>query len=108
MHWLYLAAVVLALVSCRKQDVRTLMLHIPDMQNDACEKVVVGRLKGVAGVKPETIRVDRPTRTVTVAYESLFLSRKNIEFAIAEVGFSANGVPADAEARAKLPPECGL
>jgi len=107
-RWLCLIALVLALLSCRKQDVRTVRLHVPDMQNDACEKIVVGRLKSVSGVKAETVRVDRPTRTVTVAYESLVLSRKNIEFAVAEIGFSANGVPADTKARAKLPPECGL
>jgi copper chaperone CopZ len=105
-RWLWIVAAAFIAVSCRRQDVRKVLLEIPDMKNDACVRVVTAKLKGVPGVRSDGTVVDRRTRTVTVAYDSLILSRKNIEFAVAEAGFSANGVPADAKAAAALPPAC--
>lgn len=45
-------------------------------------------------------------RVVLVPYESILMSMKNIEFYIAEAGFSANEVPANKKAQAALPAEC--
>ena len=53
-------------------------------------------------------RVDLAERKLAVTYDSLILSRKNIEFAVADAGFAANQVPANVEAMKKLPPECML
>ena len=39
---------------------------------------------------------------MTVTYESIVASLKNIEFAIADAGFNANDIPANAEAAARL------
>jgi copper chaperone CopZ len=102
--WVVLAGA--AVVSCRRQDVRGLVLQIPEMKNEACVEWITQRLRNVPGVRGDSIQADRAGRSVTVRYDSLILSRKNIEFAVAEAGFAANGVPAKPEAVAALPAAC--
>jgi hypothetical protein len=60
----------------------------------------------VHGVFNADTETDIGERMVRVRYDSIKLSIKNIEFAIAEAGFRANEVPADAKAAAALPAEC--
>jgi len=76
------------------------------MRNKACMTVVQQALSKVNGIDRKTVWIDLSSRTVTVTYDSLKLSLKNIEFAIAEIGFQANEVPAKPEAAKALPPEC--
>ena len=103
------AAAVLALAavaSCRQRDLRTVQLHVPEMKNDACVEVVSRAVGGVQGIEKDTVTVDPATRTVQVTYDSLKLSLKNLEFAVADAGFAANDAPANPKAAAALPPEC--
>jgi copper chaperone CopZ len=88
------------------QDVRTIEIYVPDMKNQSCADIVAKAVAAIQGVQPDKTVMDMEHRTVTVTYESLVLSLKNIEFAIADVGFTANKVPANEEARKKLPPDC--
>lgn len=99
---------VLAVAGCRKQDIRTVTVSVPELQNRACARIVGDALSQQMGVQREKLKFDLSTRTVEVSYDSLLLARKNIEFAIADVGFSANEVPANTNAAAKLPPECRM
>ena len=92
--------------ACRQQDVRTVVIDVPGMQNQACVERVKAGLGRSMGVFHDQTRFDVATRTVTVTYDSLPVSLKNIEFNIAEAGFQANDIPADAAARKALPPEC--
>jgi len=101
-----LFAVAVLCFSCRKRDIRTIKIHVPEMKNTACATLVNKKLSRVPGVKVETVRIDIARRTVTVSYDSIVLSMKNIEFAIAEAGFKANDIPADEKAARNLPPEC--
>jgi len=82
------------------------MIHVPEMKNEACVTHVGKALSRVPGVHRERTELDLKTRTVLVTYESLNLSLKNIEFAIAEAGFAANEIPANKKAIEGLPPEC--
>lgn len=82
------------------------IIHVPQMKNEACVARVVKALGNRPGVMRDAIEVDRQGCTVIVPYNSIELSLKNLEFAVAEAGFQANHVPADADAAAKLPPEC--
>lgn len=95
-----------AAVSCRKHDFRTMAIDVPGMRNARCAQLVQQRLQQVPGVLANKIAIDLENRIVTVTYDSLQLSLKNIEFAIAEAGFDANDVPATPAARDALPPEC--
>ncbi|MBM4149785.1 MAG: heavy-metal-associated domain-containing protein [Lentisphaerae bacterium] len=120
---MFLAVVLLAgsISGCRRIDMRTVTIQVPAMKNSACaDRVIeaIGR-ELYSGpdqdVSRQRIRdmlssgeavVDLTNRTVTVRYDSLRLSLKNLEFAVAEAGFDANNTPASEEAVKALPPEC--
>ena len=106
---------------CRQQDIRTVTVQVPAMKNEACaervSEAVASELVSGAGehanrqivrslVLSGAIVPDLANRTVIVRYDSLRLSLKNVEFAIADAGFEANNTPASAQAAAQLPPEC--
>ncbi len=97
---------VLAVAGCRKQDIRTVTVSVPELHNRACAKVVGDALSRQMGVQREKLTFDLSLRTVEVSYDSLLVAKKNIEFTIADVGFSANEVPGNTNAAAKLPAEC--
>jgi len=108
MKWslLRLCLVVALCASCRKQDLRTFTIHIPDMKNQACSSIIVNALMREQTIRGDDIKVDLAAQTVTVKYDSLQRAQKNLVFAVAKAGFSANGVPTDPEAQKALPPEC--
>jgi len=103
---LFLIVLVLAAVSCRRHDIRTVLIRVPRMKNAVCVEEVRRALARVEGVRDAETAFDLDRRHVIVTYDSLRLSLKNIEFAIAEAGFAANEVPADEKARAALPEAC--
>jgi copper chaperone CopZ len=88
------------------QDIRTVVIQVPQMKEDVCAERVKQALSQQQGVLTEGIQIDLRTRRVTVSYDSLQLSLKNLEFALADAGFIANDVPAKQETRNALPPEC--
>ena len=93
-------------VSCRKQDIRTFTIHVPDMKNQACASIIANALMREQGLRGDDIQVDSAARTVTVKYDSLQRAQKNLVFAVVKAGFAANGVPANADAQKALPAEC--
>jgi copper chaperone CopZ len=97
-------AALMLLTSCRVKDIRTIEISVPDMKNAACAEIVRKAVLSIPNVTSG--EVDLQHRTVVVTYDSIQLSLKNIEFGIADAGFSADMVPANDEARKKLPPEC--
>lgn len=102
-----LTGLALACASCRRTDVRTVVIRVPQMRSQGCVERVTDALKQARyGVKLDTLQVDLTNRTVTVQYDSMQLSIKNIEFLVAGAGFDANEVPRDAAAAEKLPAEC--
>lgn len=100
------AALMLCANSCRQADIRTIKIDVPEMNNSVCAEIIGRAVAGLKGVVPDKTVADLSERTVTVTYDSLKLSLKNVEFAIADAGFQANDVPANAEQRAKLPQSC--
>ena len=85
---------------------RTITIDVPRMKNDSCAEIVFAAVNRTPSVVGDKTRIDMQRRTVTVTYESLNLSLKNVEFAISESGFQANEVPANPQAAEALPPEC--
>jgi len=96
-------------------------VQVPGMKNEACAAIVTEavawEIAGNPGDRPNrqlarslqlsgTIAVNLTNRTVRVRYDSLRMSLKNVEFAIADAGFEANNTPASAAAAAQLPAEC--
>ncbi len=78
------------------------MIDVPGMQNETHAAMVLHAMRTIPGVDTNSVRLDFTKHTVTVRYESLVASLKNIEMAIADAGFSANDVPANPEAAARV------
>jgi copper chaperone CopZ len=96
--------VALGVVACRQVDIRTKTIKVAQMKSESCEKIVVAALAKTDGILAEQITVAQGQ--VTVTYDSMKVGLKNLEFTIAAAGFDAGETPADAKARAALPPEC--
>jgi len=96
------------LCSCRRNDYRTVNIYVPKMKNRACAEVVVNALRRQEGIRSRDIAVDMSSRIVTVRYDSIERSIKNLEYTIADAGFAANEIPATTEAVNALPAECEI
>ncbi len=78
------------------------MIDVPGMSTEEDAAMVMHAMKTIPGVDTNSVRLDFTRHTVTVQYESLVASLKNIEMAIADAGFAANDVPPNADAAARL------
>ena len=72
------------------------------MKAPACSDMIIERLKRIRGVK----HVALEGQNVLVTFNSTVVALKNIEISIAELGFTANEIAADAKATAALPAPC--
>lgn len=94
---------------CYRNTVSEIELNIPAMRTETGAKTVesaIARL-GVGPAEPiRSIRVDVASRKAWVTYDNVRLGRRNIEVVVRHAGFAVNDLPADEEARAKLPAEC--
>jgi len=92
--------------SCRQHDYRTLVIHVPEMRNQACVREISKSLARSPGLTSNSVKFDMANRQITVTYDSLVTADKNLEFLVVKAGFEANGIPADKKAAAALPPDC--
>ena len=104
-------ALLLALgAGCFRNTVSTIELDVPALKSDACAQALRAGLEKL-GIHPEDgavyeVRFDLEARKAWATYNNVRLGRRNIEVAVRNAGFAVNDLPANAEARAKLPPEC--
>lgn len=85
------AALALALAGCRRADVRDFAIDVPQA-TEADVPALVNALAPYGGVEAKTIKFDAAAHRLTLRYDSMQIAKKNIEMAIAEAGFTANGV----------------
>ena len=105
-----LAALLVLGAGCFRNTVSTIELDLPAMNGDACAQAVRAGIEKLgidrdAGAIYE-VRFDLDAHKEWVTYDNVRLGRRNIEVAVRHAGFAVNDLPADEEARAKLPPEC--
>lgn len=84
----------MALCGCRVSDVRPFVIRVPAMASDEDVARIRKALAPLNGVNEEQAVFDVPGRTVKLTYDSMVVAHKNIEIAIAEAGYDANGIPA--------------
>ncbi|NQT93379.1 MAG: hypothetical protein HQ559_11510 [Lentisphaerae bacterium] len=73
----------------------TAVISVPDMGSATDANVVVDAIAYARiGRDDPRVNVSASSRRVMAAYESIFVSLKNIEYAIACAGFDANRIPA--------------
>ena len=85
---------IAAAAGCRVSDVRELTVNVPGMATEADAERVLAALVPLGGIDRGKTVHDVSARTVTVRYDSMVIAHKNIEIAIAEAGYEANGIPA--------------
>lgn len=83
--------VALAVVGCRRTDVRDFTVDVPGL-TAANMPLVMSALAPYAGVERGSVKFDEAAHRLTLRYDSMQLAKKNIEMAIAQAGFVANGV----------------
>lgn len=84
----------LLVTGCRVSDIREMTVKVPAMASEADVQKVRSALAPLAGVDKEKTVCDVKTHIVTVRYDSMQVAHKNIEIAIAEAGYDANGIAA--------------
>jgi copper chaperone CopZ len=92
---------VLLMAGCRVSDVREMTVSVPGMVAESDAKAVQAALAPFGGIDKGKTVFDVKARTVTVRYDSMVIAHKNIEIAIAEAGYDANGIPAVKKTPAK-------
>ena len=75
-------------------DPREVEVKVPGMATEADVEKVRAALAPFGGINKEDTKYDVNKRIVTVHYDSMVIAHKNIEIAIAEAGYDANGIPA--------------
>ena len=94
-YMLSLVAVAVALLAgCRVSDVREMTVKVPDMAAESDVQQVRAALAPLIGIDKDKTVFDVATRTIKVRYDSMQIAHKNIEIAIAEAGYDANGISA--------------
>ena len=86
---------LLACAGCRQRDVRDFTVDVPALvqeKQDAVAGAIRGALASCSGVDMASLQFDAANHRVTMRYDSMQLAKKNIEMAIAKVGYTANGV----------------
>lgn len=86
---------------CRVSDVRTLTVNVPGMAAESDVQRIRQALVPLNGVNKDQAVYDVKGHTIKVSYDSMVIANKNIEIAIAEAGFDANGITAASTHSAK-------
>jgi len=93
----------LLLVSCFRNDIRTVTYPIEQLHNPQGAQFLANSLRGLSGIKE--FRPDLENKTLTIVFNGKELYLKNIEYAIVKGGFDLPNWPAKAADKAKLPKE---
>lgn len=94
----------MSLCACHRQDIRTVGFNVPAMKSSECSRIIQDSLMAFEGVM--AAQPDFEKGLIYVTYDSKKLANVNVEHTIAALGFDVNAVPANAEAKAKLPAAC--
>jgi copper chaperone CopZ len=103
-------AVLLALsAGCFRNTVSEMELDIPAMRTEVCARLVREAVNAL-GTGPDgsikEIRIDVDQHKAWVQFDNVRLGRRNVEVAVRHAGFAVNDLPANNDARARLPAEC--
>ena len=90
----WIAAVALVVAGCRVSDVRDMSINLPGLQSDEDKAKITQAIETLPGIQKESLRFDLQAKTLTLRYDSMQVAHKNVEIAIAEAGYDANGIRA--------------
>lgn len=104
MKYLYLVFAFAGLLftsSCREADVRSMTVNVPGLASDSDVQRIRKALAPLNGVNKEQAVFDVQGKKIVLTYDSMVIAKKNIEIAIAEAGYDANGISAIKPASAR-------
>jgi copper chaperone CopZ len=84
----------LLMSGCRVSDIRELTVQVPGMAAESDVQRIRQALAPLNGVNKEQAVYNVTNRTIKVTFDSMVVANKNIEIAIAEAGYEANGIAA--------------
>ena len=87
-----LSAAMLLAAGCRVSDKREMTVKLPGVATEADIEAVRKAVTALPGIETGSLAFSRGQLTLT--YDSMQVAKKNIEIAIAESGFDANGIKA--------------
>ena len=97
---LFALALVMSAFTLASKTVKIQTNAVCEMCKDRIE-TAIGALDGV-----ESVRLDLTTKKVKISYDDKKQSEASLRMAITKIGYSAEELPADAEAQAALPGCC--
>jgi len=80
-----LSLVLLALIGCRREDIREMTVEIPGL-TEANRATVVEALAKYNGIDKGSYKWDMAAKTLTLTYDSMQIAQANIRYAIDEKG----------------------
>ena len=90
-----IALALLALAGCRQKDVREFTVEVPALTQTnevAVTTAIRNALAGCCGIDMASLQFDSANHSLRLRYDSMQTAKKNIEMAIAKIGYVANGV----------------
>lgn len=84
----------MVMTGCRVSDVREHTIQVPGMASQEDVERIRKALAPLNGVDKEKADFDVKGHTIKLTYDSMVVAHKNIEIAIAEAGYAANGIAA--------------
>ena len=90
-----IALALLALTGCRQKDVREFTVEVPALTQTnevAVTTAIRNALAGCCGIDMASLQFDSANHSLRLRYDSMQTAKKNIEMAIAKIGYVANGV----------------
>ena len=88
---LALLLVVLSACGCRRTDVRDFVIEVPALTAENAA-AVTRPLSAFEGFDAKSLKVDAAAHRISLRYDSMKVAKKNLEMAIAQAGYEANGV----------------
>lgn len=103
-------------ISCYRNEMRSLEIHVPAMAGEVCKKVIMKQFLPLRGLEQDSIIFDYDKRMISLSYNSLEISSKNLEHAVAKAGFDVHApyrgeekkilLEGNPAAKKKLSPSC--
>jgi hypothetical protein len=81
--------IALTLAGCRRTDVRTFTLTLPDLK-EADKVTIRGALSKYGGIDKDSYVWDLEKKTLTLKYDSMQIAKTNIRMAIEEKGVAVD------------------
>lgn len=91
---------------CFRQTKMTATIRIPALRSETGAALVLQALAEGMGDEVSVLSVDTTAGKIQVSYDSLRIALRNLQHRIAEAGFDVDDLPANPEARSKLPVDC--